>query len=308
MVTPTREAPAMRPLSSSPSIAGPAAQSNANGRGLWPLLARGVWVALVIFMLVVVLGSLPVYTANLHVPCTPASCGYQQLTPEQIQIFKAGGVSLDDYATLNVAILLTTVLMSLVVSLLIIWRRAGDRMAVLVALMLVVAGTGTNASGVAGVHVTLNPWRVPNEMLLFINTMLLLTVLFLFPDGRLARRWMRWLVPLVLVVTAVPFITFRPIFDTPLIPSVSVSHLGWLTALGAFAIGAVVQIYRYWRVSTPAQRQQTKWVAVGFVVPIAIGVTGSAQMLIFPTFVARNWFFVFAGNVVGFTFAPFIAI
>jgi hypothetical protein len=39
---------------------------------------------------------------------------------------------------------------------------------------------------------------------------------------------------------------------------------GWLLYLGALVILGLVQLYRYRRVSTPLQRQQTKWVVFGF--------------------------------------------
>jgi divalent metal cation (Fe/Co/Zn/Cd) transporter len=48
------------------------------------------------------------------------------------------------------------------------------------------------------------------------------------------------------------------------------------------AILAVVQLYRYRRVSSPIERQQTKWVVFGIAVPTTVFVGGSVLYLIFP--------------------------
>src|SRR5438309_2777141 len=49
----------------------------------------------------------------------------------------------------------------------------------------------------------------------------------------------------------------------------------WLILLGALVLyGAVIysQIYRYRRVSTPVQRQQTKWIILGVVAGIVVAI------------------------------------
>ncbi len=52
--------------------------------------------------------------------------------------------------------------------------------------------------------------------------------------------------------------------------------------VGEAAILVVVQLYRYRRVSSPLQRQQTKWVVFGFAVPITVYVIGIVPSLMFP--------------------------
>ncbi len=71
----------------------------------------------------------------------------------------------------------------------------------------------------------------------------------LFPDGRFAPRWTRWL--LVLSIPMAVAILYQ-------LPSYS-----W-ALLGMIVLGAMyAQIYRYRYVSTPPERQQTKWVLFG---------------------------------------------
>jgi hypothetical protein len=59
-------------------------------------------------------------------------------------------------------------------------------------------------------------------------------------------------------------------------------RLGWLLVLGEEAILVVTQLYRYRRVSRPLERQQTKWVIFGFLVPAAVYVGGIVLSVLFP--------------------------
>jgi hypothetical protein len=78
---------------------------------------------------------------------------------------------------------------------------------------------------------------------------------YLFPSGRFAPRWTRW--GAVCVVTYYALVVFFPV-----LPSNAGGPASYLILL--FFISAVVaQVYRYRRVSTPVERQQTKWVVLG---------------------------------------------
>src|SRR5260221_5463538 len=112
-------------------------QSYARLHGRWLMLARGLWISLVVLTLTIFLASLPMYLAQLQTPCTEIACEYQQLTHLQAETLKGMGMSLGAYAAFTIAIALASVMVCLVVSTLIIWRRSYDRMALFVALMLV---------------------------------------------------------------------------------------------------------------------------------------------------------------------------
>ncbi len=109
-------------------------------QGRWLLLARCLWGALVVFTLAVVFASIPIYIAQLERACTGTACEYQQLTPGQAATLRGIGLSLDGYAAYTVALLLISVAVCLAVSALIVWRRADDRMALVVALLLITLG------------------------------------------------------------------------------------------------------------------------------------------------------------------------
>src|SRR5262249_24034731 len=98
-------------------------------RGRWPLLARGVWLALVIFTLAIFSAGLPVNLAQLQIVCVGADgtgCIYLQLSPEQVAVLQRLGFSQGDYVTYMVAPTLAMMVVCFVVSTLIAWRRADD--------------------------------------------------------------------------------------------------------------------------------------------------------------------------------------
>ena len=91
--------------------------SSASLQGRWLLLARGIWITLVVLTLAVFFASLPVYLAQLQAPCAGTACvNAPLLTPEQAGVLKGIGLSLGDYAAYTVALTLASVVVCLVVS------------------------------------------------------------------------------------------------------------------------------------------------------------------------------------------------
>jgi hypothetical protein len=86
----------------------------------------------------------------------------------------------------------------------------------------------------------------------------------LFPSGRFAPPWMRWL--------AVAFCTFqisRNLFPEFYTRSPSLEMVSLLVFLGIVVSLVWSQIYSYRRDSSPAQRRQTKWVVFGTTLAVA---------------------------------------
>ncbi len=218
------------------------------------VLLRGAWLTLVILTLGIFFASLPVYSAQLQTPCTGTSCWYTQLSAGQVGALKEIGLSPGVYA--------------------IIWRKSDDRMALLVALLLVAFGPIYATSSIVAVP---SPWRVPNECLYFLALTLLMLVFLLFPSGQFVPRWTRWAL-LVFLPGLVLTAFVAPAFP----PYAPVGQLTFLVSLSELATIAIVQIYRYRRVSSPLQRQQTKWVVFGIAASITVVVGGSVPLLIFP--------------------------
>jgi hypothetical protein len=247
---------------------------------------------LVILTLATFGASLPTYVALLHTPCTGSACEWQQLTPAQVETLTGMGLSPGDYAACILALTLATVVVSLGVSIVIVWRRSDERMAFIVALLLAVTGPMIATTAVI---TSPFPWRVPNECLTVLGSALLVLVFLLFPSGQFVPSFTRWIFVVWLAVQILIIFLQAP----PLIPHAPVSQPGWLVAASEFATVAIVQLYRYRRVSSPRERQQTKWVIFGLAVPIVVNVIVTVLYLIFSMAAVSGSLFSFAYNVFG---------
>src|SRR6266700_177266 len=256
--------------------------------GRWLVLARCIWITLVVLTLTIFFASLPVYIAQLQTPCAGSTCGFQQLTPGQVGALTGMGLSLSVYVAFTVALALASVVVCLVVSTLIVWRRSDDRMALLVALTLVTFGP---IFATRSVSASPSPWQVPNECLTFLALGLPVLVFLLFPSGQFVPRWMRW-TPVVLLAGLVP-----AVFVAPLKPNTLVELLPYLMLIGELATVVLVQLYRYRWVSSPLERQQTKWVVFGLAVPITLIVLMTVLYLIFPVVASPGSLYPLASTV-----------
>jgi hypothetical protein len=243
-------------------------------QGRWLLLARSLWGVLVIATLVVIFASLPVYLAQLQTPCARSACGYSQLTPEQAEALTGMGLFPGVYTAFTVTLTLATLVVCLGVSTLIVWRRSDDPMALIVALLLVALGP---LEVMFNVSASPSPWQLPNQFQSFLFVALFLLVLSLFPTGQFVPRWMRW--PFVaFLAVQVPFIFFPALAAL----HISAVSLGFLVFVSGVPLLVVAQLHRYRRVSSPLERQQTKWVVFGLAVPITYMVLGMVLYLLFP--------------------------
>jgi hypothetical protein len=106
---------------------------------------------------------------------------------------------------------------------------------------------------------TLPPvWTLPTEVVNFLGSTCLGLFLILFPSGRFVPRWTRWIIVVWIAYWA--YDNFFP--NEPL-------HNTWLPVIPLLCLTAsliALQVYRYRSVSTPVQRQQTKWVVFGIAV------------------------------------------
>jgi len=166
-------------------------------------------------------------------------------------------------SAIEVALLLVYAAIAVVI----FWRKSDDWMALFTSIFLVT--WAATASPTWDALLASQPgWSLPVRFLRTLGPTSLLIFLYLFPDGRFIPRWTRALAVVVvaLTVTAQPF--------GPLTLPDPFSFLLWIGFLG---IGVVAQIYRYRRVSGPAQRQQTKWVVFG-VTAMSLGLFGASLL------------------------------
>jgi hypothetical protein len=239
--------------------------SGANTRISGPrlLAARISLITLSAFVLFLYVAGTPVYFAYLHIVCT--ACLDDRLTPDKLQALHALGISITTYALYWVAVNLLFALVYFVVAALIFWRKSDDWMALFASFSLVAFGASFTAipNALTAVHPawSLSVTLVSEDVLGFPS---LIVFFFLFPTGRFVPRWTRWLAvgfaPLFVLGAFFPDSLFN-ISNWPL----PISFLGPLLVFGSLVFA---QVYRYRHISTPIERQQTKWVVFGAVIAL----------------------------------------
>ena len=237
----------------------------------WILLARVAWVAVAITALAITLFSIPSSFEHYQSVCTAASevCAEQavdQATPEGVQTLGETGLSLRSYALLNVVVDKVFQLVFFAVGALIFWRRSNDRMAWLVSVFLVSFGPVSVDPTAAYTLISSQPaWWLPVRSVYIVGSVSPVLFFFLFPSGRFVPHWTRWLA-VALIVNDV-----RIFFPELSSRWPSLETVSYLVFLGGVVSMVWSQIYRFRRVSSPAQRQQTKWVVFG----LTLGVAGT---------------------------------
>lgn len=233
-----------------------------HGRRL--ILARALWGIIAVFEVVGLVDSLSGTVRQLQMICT-SSCTIQQLSAEGLSQLQHLGLSLGDYIAFYVAVILISTLLCYTVAAILLWHKSNDWMALLISLMLMSFGPGTISNAVRFSQ-WFGPAVAPHVSSLFdvINLTILTLIFYLFPTGRFEPRWTRWLFSIVIGI-CICIIIF-PRFTAPdlLIGFYDLSFLAILLSL------VIAQVYRYGRISTPTQRQQTKWVVYSMVVSLVL--------------------------------------
>jgi hypothetical protein len=244
--------------------------------------ARLLLVAALLVAVVSVVAGIPQRYAQLRTITPTAITVLGQLRPDDAQRLVASGLSVDAYAAYFTAAELLAALLAFAVASLIFWGRPHDWMAMLVAHNLIAAGAVLPiVSALESTHAlwatNILGWRV-----VFTTTLLLLFLLF--PDGRFVPRWTRWLAlaeaGYTLLWLAWPRLQPPFAFGRGLTPA---DAPGIALTLGSLVIGVWAQVWRYRWVSTPLERQRTKWVVLGFVLLVVLVPAGIVTLTLLTT-------------------------
>ena len=248
---------------STPSAATSTVASSASAdtrlTGPWLIIARTAWLVLVIPSLGLFIVSLFVIYQQNKSGAIPAA-GQQQLT--------AIGLSLGGFAVLNTIFNIITSAIWYGVGFFIFWRRSDDWLALLAAFTLVMFNVTNNSNNnvPSALAIAYPALSLPLYIMNFLGGVSLGVFFLFFPGGRLAPRWMGLILLLFIILE------FLGNFPSPS-SAFDANWPAWLLLLGTLVVyGAIIfsQVYRYRRVSTPVQRQQTKWVILGLVVAIGV--------------------------------------
>ncbi len=209
-------------------------------RGRWLVIARAAWVLLAVLALGIFIASIPSYVFNV---LNPGQAGWMRAVEAP-----AGVVSAVDI--LGVVASIAAALLCLTLATVLFWRKSEDWMIMFVSSYLLVYGI-VLCGPLQGAEDFYPGWPSLAEFVvqpLFFTTPTI-ALFVLFPDGRFVPSWTRWLlvlsIPVAVAIFYVPF-------------SYSAALLGVIVAGAMYS-----QIYSYRYVSTPPQRQQTKWVVFG---------------------------------------------
>lgn len=120
----------------------------------------------------------------------------------------------------------------------------------------------------------------------------------LFPDGRFVPRWSGWLVPATILVSpAASLIEQGGLPPSPDFLGRSLTGVVIVASMALFVAVLYVPIYRYRHISTPEQRQQTKWVIFGiflWFIFLLISTVPWVMTLNLPTGSSVPWWFLVA--------------
>ncbi|GHO72196.1 hypothetical protein KSC_110880 [Ktedonobacter sp. SOSP1-52] len=238
-------------------------QADTQVHGNWLVLARLGWLTLTLLILALTAIALPRFTVLAQSVCQPhAPCLDIQLQQDDLRLLKQLGLSPAFFAAYQVGWAVVTVLIHSALAALIFWRRSNDRMALVCAYMLVLFG-GATYTGLFdyGLRPLAPTWYWLVGLLDLLGQISLPLFLLLFPSGRFVPRWSRWGV-IVVVLQATQYVFFSNLLYSNTDEFSGLSFAGLLL----FLIG--LQVYRYLRVSTFRERQQTKWVVFGCTVAL----------------------------------------
>jgi hypothetical protein len=239
-------------------------------RGRWLFIARAGWVVLTLLVLTLNAIAIPRADVLLQAACQPGALCISGLTPADLLQLQQLGLSPGFLAAYQIGWDVGTTLIYTTLAALIFWRRSVDRMALFCAYMLVLFG-GATYTGLLdiGLRTAAPAWYWLVGGLELLAQVCVPTFFLLFPSGRFVPRWTRWSV-LVYVLYEVWYVFL------------STAYLGQLAGVSSLVFAVLIlglvglQIYRYRRVSTFQERQQTRWVVFG----LAVALGGFALFLI----------------------------
>lgn len=216
-------------------------------------LVRVMWMITAALALSIFLLSIPAYLVNLTRPVD-----WPALEHPARPMFAL--------ALVKTVLAIGGVVMCFVLAHLLYRYKRDDQMAIYASFILLIYGT-TSAGPFEQLAVYDPALERVGQSMLFFSAIPWAVFFGLFPSGHFVPRWSRWLaaysLPWAAVLTA--FHPFGEHLDSPVMPAL---ELLWIVSLGVLVVAA--QIWRYRHVSSPIERQQTKWIVFGLFVYLTL--------------------------------------
>ncbi len=220
-------------------------------KGFWLHTVRGAWIAfLVAELIVIIIPLFGLHGSPLTICAFPTNCAITSVTAQALH---RAGIASASYMTFNLVLALLQSLVFLGMAGLIFWRKSREPFGLAASFVFMIVGLSPFINGSSA--------YTPGVVFGYIYAFCLMPTigffLVTFPDGRFVPRWSwafaaLWLVLVILFEIPTSFnITFWP-------PPLFIAEL--LLTFGG-TIGLL--IYRYMRIFSYSQRQQTKWLVFG---------------------------------------------
>jgi hypothetical protein len=232
------------------------------------MIFRLIWLVITILAIGLFVLGLPARHAQLQVVSPAANIRVGELLPAEALALVDLGLSPHFYASYFTVLEAIAAIPFILVAAALFWRKAEEWVVFLISMTGIL--TGTMALPVVAALVASQPeWEMPVLLLRNIAIMGLITQFFVFPDGQFVPGWTRWATCLwgAYLIGA----TFLPSLAPPVgLAGASPQDLPIMVWLFLWmGLGAYAQIFRFRFISTPLQRQQTKYAVWGLVIAFA---------------------------------------
>ena len=199
------------------------------------------------------------------------------INPDTLVALQQLGLSTTFYAAYQVALVILLAIAFGIAGLIIAWNKSDDWLALLVAFTLI--GQGANAFDPLARMGRVPGFEIPVHFVVSMVLVGLPLSCYLFPDGKIQKRWMLYVVSIWFAWLMVS--VFWRSFPINIFNRGGNSTLIYLLSLLAvLSTGIYAQIYRYRKTHNPVKRQQLKWIVFG----VAIGILTGIGVNLFLTF------------------------
>lgn len=234
------------------------------------------------------INSIPSYFETLRNECVLHTCSpLAPAPPTTLEALSTYNLTPETYSFWFVILECVLALCFYTAALIIFFKCKREFMGLLAILALVAYGTTFSSLVYIGSEGNLFLEKIP-EAVAALGRMALFLFFLLFPNGRLVPRW-----------TYVPFIPFCIIqLISLLLPGTVLDLLNWSNSarliyyLMMIGITIFSQIYRYRKVSTSVEQQQTKWVVYGVMISF-LGSIVISGFFVYPIFAESPVSFIY---------------
>ncbi len=202
----------------------------------------------------------------------------QTINPDTLAALQRLGLSAEFYAGYQTALVVVLAIAFAVAGIIIAWFKSDDWLALLVAFTLI--GQGANAFDPLSRIGRVPGFEIPVHFIVAMVLMGLPLSCYLFPDGKIQKRWMIYVASLwfVWLMVSVFWVSF-PINIFNRGENATLIYL--LSLLAVLSTGIYAQVYRYRNTDSSTKREQLKWIVFGIAVGICTGIGVNLFMTFF---------------------------